>query len=302
MRPPITPRSRGGVSAWRSGASASRPTAPSILSSTVRELSIVGEGEWAAVKHDRRGKRGWKKLHLGVDRSGAIVAHALTESTVDDATTGIRFARGGRRRHRTRHGGRGLRHGRLLRGGEGTWRDRRGPTGQDGPSVSTETTVGRSRSDHHGGEGDRTASMEEGVGLPPAGAGGERLLSVQIDHRRRSASSAAGRTADRDRPRVQHSQSDDGAWQASVVQHWSLRRAWVGWLRVSVESCTNACAGKARSRGTRCRDVIFETLFETLWVSNPIRPRSAASRNRVMRGPGVTQGAKRSQGACRPRD
>ena len=65
---------------------------------------------------------------------------------------------------------------------------------------------------------------------------------------------------------------------------------------------TNACAGKARSRGTRCRDVIFETLFETLWVSNPIRPRSAASRNRVMRGPGVTQGAKRSQGARRPRD
>ena len=68
------------------------------------------------------------------------------------------------------------------------------------------------------------------------------------------------------------------------------------------ESRTNACAGKARSRGTRCRDVIFETLFETLWVSNPIRPRSAASRNRVMRGPGVTQGAKRSQGARRPRD
>ena len=67
-------------------------------------------------------------------------------------------------------------------------------------------------------------------------------------------------------------------------------------------SCNNACAGKARSRGTRCRDVIFETLFETLWVSNPIRPRSAASRNRVMRGPGVTQGVKRSQGARRPRD
>ena len=49
----------------------------------------------------------------------------------------------------------------------------------------------------------------------------------------------------------------------------------------------------------KMRDVIFETLFETLWVS---RPRSAASRNRVMRGPGVTQGAKRSQGARRPRD
>jgi hypothetical protein len=53
------------------------------------ELSIVGEGEWAAAKHGRRGKRGWKKLHVGVDQSGVIVAQALTEATVDDATTAI---------------------------------------------------------------------------------------------------------------------------------------------------------------------------------------------------------------------
>jgi IS5 family transposase len=52
-------------------------------------LSIVGEGEWARAKHGVRGMRGWKKLHLGVDRSGVIIAHALTESTVDDATTAI---------------------------------------------------------------------------------------------------------------------------------------------------------------------------------------------------------------------
>ncbi len=52
-------------------------------------LSFVGEGEWAAVKHGGSGRRGWKKLHLGVDRSGVIVAHALTEATVDDATTGV---------------------------------------------------------------------------------------------------------------------------------------------------------------------------------------------------------------------
>ncbi len=52
-------------------------------------LSIVGEGEWARAKHGVRGTRGWKKLHLGVDRSGVIVAHALTEATVDDATTAL---------------------------------------------------------------------------------------------------------------------------------------------------------------------------------------------------------------------
>ena len=52
-------------------------------------LSIVGEGAWAAAKDGGRGRRGWKKLHLGVDRSGVIVARALTEASVDDATTGI---------------------------------------------------------------------------------------------------------------------------------------------------------------------------------------------------------------------
>ena len=52
-------------------------------------LSIVGEGEWAAVKHGGRGTRGWKKLHFGVDGSGAIVAQVLTAWSADDATTGL---------------------------------------------------------------------------------------------------------------------------------------------------------------------------------------------------------------------
>ena len=41
------------------------------------------------MKHGGRGQRGWKKLHLGVDRSGVIVAQSLTEANVDDATIGI---------------------------------------------------------------------------------------------------------------------------------------------------------------------------------------------------------------------
>ena len=52
-------------------------------------LSIVGEGEWAAVKHGTRGQRGWKKRHFCVDRSGVIIAPAVTEPTADAATTGI---------------------------------------------------------------------------------------------------------------------------------------------------------------------------------------------------------------------
>ena len=58
-----------------------------IVDSTGR--SIVGEGEWAAVHHGGRGHRGGKTLHLAGDRGGVIVAHALTEPTVDAATIGI---------------------------------------------------------------------------------------------------------------------------------------------------------------------------------------------------------------------
>ena len=52
-------------------------------------LSIVGAGEWAAAKHGGSGRRGWRKLHLGVDQSGVILVHTLTEETGDDATTAL---------------------------------------------------------------------------------------------------------------------------------------------------------------------------------------------------------------------
>jgi len=52
-------------------------------------LSIIGEGEWAAAKYGGRGRRGWKKLHLGVDRTGVIVAQALTRGSADDAKAAL---------------------------------------------------------------------------------------------------------------------------------------------------------------------------------------------------------------------
>jgi IS5 family transposase len=52
-------------------------------------LSIVGQGEWAAVKHGGSGKRAWKKLHLGVDRSGMIVAEVLTDGNADDSNAAL---------------------------------------------------------------------------------------------------------------------------------------------------------------------------------------------------------------------
>ncbi|MFQ6674323.1 MAG: phosphoenolpyruvate carboxykinase (ATP), partial [Fidelibacterota bacterium] len=42
-------------------------------------------GIWAAIKHGGKGTQGWRKLHLGVDEAGVIVAQALTDANVDDA-------------------------------------------------------------------------------------------------------------------------------------------------------------------------------------------------------------------------
>jgi hypothetical protein len=49
-------------------------------------LKIYGAGEWCARKHRKATeRRGWRKLHLGVDDDGYIVTEALTGHTVDDA-------------------------------------------------------------------------------------------------------------------------------------------------------------------------------------------------------------------------
>ena len=111
-------------------------------------LSIVGEGEWAAAKHGGRGQRGWKKLHLGVDGSGVIVAHMLTEATVDDATTGIGLVEAldadiARVTADAAYDTIAFYETAAARG-----RDGRGPSAQDSTGVSTETTVERSRSHH----------------------------------------------------------------------------------------------------------------------------------------------------------
>jgi len=52
-------------------------------------LTVVGEGEWAAAKYGGQGRRGWKKLHLGVDRSGVIITEILTDANADDARTAL---------------------------------------------------------------------------------------------------------------------------------------------------------------------------------------------------------------------
>ena len=74
--------------------STSRCVAPPQVPACISWSTARASRSWARVNGPRRnmedgGRRGWKKLHLGVDRSGVIVARALTEASVDDATTGI---------------------------------------------------------------------------------------------------------------------------------------------------------------------------------------------------------------------
>ena len=67
-----------------------RPNGPIHLVVDSTGLSVHGEGEWATWKYRLGGsRRGWRKLHLGVDDDGFIVTSALTSGSAADATTAV---------------------------------------------------------------------------------------------------------------------------------------------------------------------------------------------------------------------
>jgi len=47
-------------------------------------LKVCGQGEWHSQKHGEKRVRRWKKLHIGVDAQGRIVASTVTESQEQD--------------------------------------------------------------------------------------------------------------------------------------------------------------------------------------------------------------------------
>ena len=53
-------------------------------------LKILDDGEWQAFKHKTSNQRcSWRKLHLGIDGDGYIVAAALTDRIADDASVAV---------------------------------------------------------------------------------------------------------------------------------------------------------------------------------------------------------------------
>ena len=47
-------------------------------------LKICGQGEWHAKKHGERWRKRWKKLHIGVDENGRILAYNVTDGHEHD--------------------------------------------------------------------------------------------------------------------------------------------------------------------------------------------------------------------------
>jgi hypothetical protein len=47
-------------------------------------LKVCGQGEWHAQKHGEKKRKAWKKLHIGIDDQGRIVASTVTESHEQD--------------------------------------------------------------------------------------------------------------------------------------------------------------------------------------------------------------------------
>jgi Transposase DDE domain len=47
-------------------------------------LKVCGQGEWHSQKHGEKKPKRWKKLHIGVDAQGRIVASTVTESQEQD--------------------------------------------------------------------------------------------------------------------------------------------------------------------------------------------------------------------------
>jgi hypothetical protein len=141
-------------------------------------LSIVGEGEWAAAKHGGNGKRGWKKLHLGVDGAGVIVAQALTDAHVDDASTGVDLVGSVEDAVSSFTADAAYDTVAIYDAAEARGATVVVFTGGDSGRVESRAMIGGAGSNDHQGERRWTKRVEEGVWLPSPRHRRERLLPV----------------------------------------------------------------------------------------------------------------------------
>src|SRR3954469_15105477 len=187
-------------------------------------LKVYGAGEWLVEKHDERGKRTWRKLHLAVDPStGEILASELTSNeegdasqvgplldqipgplasvTADGAYDGEPvYRRGGAPARPTCGGDHPAALNRRAEPGRGLHAQSAGPAHPDDP-------------------GQGAPGLAEGGRLRPALAWGDRDVPLQDRHRSWPAGPGAAGPEDRSPGRLRGAQPDDPARDAGVAAH-----------------------------------------------------------------------------------
>ena len=159
-------------------------------------------------------------------RRGSLVAAEITPSGADDASTLPGPAGPDRGSHPAIHGGRTLTPRVDLRsdqrGRNRGCRDRDsaaslGAVGEfDGPSVGTTRTG--AREDSYGG----TTRVARGAGLPAAGAGGGRLVPIQVRARRSPAGEKQQGSKERGRNGMSYPQPDGRARKAELPRSGAM--------------------------------------------------------------------------------
>ena len=171
------------------------PARASISCLTARGCPSSGQVSGRPRNTVAAGRRGWRKLHLGVDQSGVIRVHTLTEATGDDATTALD----------------------LLTAVDGPLVRVTADAAYDTVAVyqtararGTTVVIPPARTATVSGHGPRSPARDRtitwvktlgrrrwknGVGVPSSEPGGEHVLPIQVHHRRwpsRPESSWAG--------------------------------------------------------------------------------------------------------------
>ena len=178
-------------------------------------LKIYGAGAWCSRKHRKTNERaGWRKLHIGVDDDGYVVAEALTDNTVDDAGP----AGPDRCSPAARHGRRRLRYARRVQGGRRHRRRGRRPASTAGDGVAEgygalEAEEPAYREDCR----DRKTSVAEGDRLPAAGPSRGHVPPVQTDPRRQSPCEGVRGAGARSDGGVHRAEQDVGAREGAVL-------------------------------------------------------------------------------------
>ena len=207
---------------------------------TVRQWAW--ERPWAAATHGGRGRRGWRKRHRGVDPSGVIRVHTLTEATGDDATLALdrlTAVKGPLARVTADAASDTVAIDETARARGATVVV---PTGQAGDRRWPRLADARTGSNDPVGQDARPVPLEAGVRVPSSGPDGEHVLPRHVHHRRGPSRPESSQAGECGRPRLCDPESDDRPRPTRVISPRPMRILSVGIVRTRHDACTTAAA------------------------------------------------------------